>query len=110
MTGSPMSRSATSGRKDDEHALGSGARCVPGERNRRRFERTKGKRHAGQLDDELAPLADAIASRLNRAAVQGNEALHDRQTEAEATLRVLERLRLLKERLEDVDWSSPGLE
>ena len=51
-----------------------------------------------QLDDELAALAGAGALGVDPAAMQLDEAAHDRQPEAETAFRAVERLRLLHER------------
>ena len=72
------------------------------ERRPRRSRRRRRLRRSGQPDGELAALAAPVAVRRDRAAVQLDEAAHDREPEAEAAVRAIERLPLLREQVEDV--------
>ena len=57
--------------------------------------------HDGQPHDELRPLARPLASGLDPAAVHLHQPLHQRQTDAQPALRLLQRPVHLGEHLED---------
>ena len=57
---------------------------------------------SGSRDDELAAHARAVAARLDRAAVQLDDALRERQPDAEAAARAVDALLGLHEQLEDL--------
>jgi hypothetical protein len=60
-----------------------------------------GARSEGQVDDELAALAKALALRRYVPPVKFDKAPHDRQPQAKAPFRSVQRLRLLHEQTED---------
>ena len=74
-------------------------RCA-GRAQRRSRRGSRDRASAGKRTVELAPRPRPVAARRDRAAVQLDEAAHDREPEAEAALRAVERLALLHEQLE----------
>src|SRR5207237_807047 len=82
---------------DDDDAPGASARL----RFDGRLVDVLGSLAGGEPHHELASLARAGAARLDGAAVQLDEAAHQRQADAEAPLRTIERLLGLDEEVED---------
>ena len=86
---------------DDEHAAGRPAAPARELQPCDRLATLQRRLRERQADRELGARASTAAGGRHAAAVQLDEAPHDRQAEAETAARALERLRLLHEEVED---------